>query len=146
MNTAPNFALCCLQCCCACIEVAILYVAEQSYIHVAMTGHDLVDATKTAVGLVYRNFYTFAFVGGMGQSFAGLGTIFIAALTGLVGWSFLGLFEDPDDESAVPIVIFFVYFFWGIIIGSNFMSIYGNASQAIIHCYCMDQEIRQQTG
>jgi hypothetical protein len=50
-------------------------------------------------------------------------------------------FQDNLFTTNLP-TLFFAFISY--VIGGCFMNVYGTAAEAIVHCYCMDEEINQR--
>lgn len=79
----------------------------------------------------------------IGGFFNFIGKLFIAALTGLVGYVIITEAEVYSKKLNSPILPTFVFIVIGYIIGSIFISIYGNAGDSLMHCFIVDCDINK---
>lgn len=77
----------------------------------------------------------------IGGFFNLIGKVFISFLTALAGYVVITRVDRYKDKLNSPILPAFVFLCVGYIIGSIFISIYGNASDALMHCFFVDSEI-----
>jgi hypothetical protein len=79
----------------------------------------------------------------IGGIFNIIGKLFIAALTGLIGYVIITeakMFNEKLNSPVGPTLVFIII---GWLIGHIFISIYGNASDALMHCFLVDCEINK---
>jgi hypothetical protein len=74
-----------------------------------------------------------------------LGRIFIACMTGLFSYLILTRVEQFKGTVTYPEAPAFLCAMVGFTIGSNFMAIYGIASDAILFVFCIEEEIEKST-
>ena len=72
-----------------------------------------------------------------------IGKLFIAAITALIGYLIITKVDKYNDKLNSPILPTFCFLVIGYIIGSIFISIYGNACDALMHCFLVDSDINR---
>jgi len=75
-----------------------------------------------------------------------LGKVFIAILTAFIGYMIIVKAERYSSKiysAFIPTLIIAVIAYC---IGFLFMSVYGMAVDAILHCFLLDEELSKQTG
>lgn len=80
------------------------------------------------------------FIGGV---FNLIGKLFIAAVTGLIGYLIITQVQEYDSKLNSPILPTLLFILIGWIIGSLFISIYGNSCDALMHCFLVDCDINR---
>jgi len=122
-------------------ERFIGHLTKHAYIHLAMTGQNFFPAAWDSANLMFRNAGRFSVTAGIGHLFTFLGEMFISLTVTLIGYTIITnntWYQQNLHSPVVPTVCFAIISY---VIGSNFMSVYGIASDAILHCYCMDEEM-----
>ena len=72
-----------------------------------------------------------------------IGKLFIACITALLGYIIITQAEKYNSKLNSPILPTIVFLFIGYIIGAIFINIYGNACDALLHCFIADCEINR---
>lgn len=108
-----------------------------------MTGKSFCPAAKDAVLLILRNPVRFAITGGLGEVFVAIGRLFICCATGFFCYMVLTKTEHYSTLVSSPEAPVFLCCVIGFVIGSNFMSVYGIACDAILFVFCMDEEMEK---
>lgn len=79
----------------------------------------------------------------IGGVFNFIGKLFIGVLTGLLGYIIITQVESYDKKINSPLLPTVCFLIIGYIVGSIFISIYGTASDALMHCFLVDCEINR---
>ena len=79
----------------------------------------------------------------IGGTFNLLGKLFIACLTALCGYVIITEAPTYDGKLNSPLIPSLLFMLIGYIIGALFINIYGNASDALMHCFLVDCEINR---
>jgi len=133
---------CCL-CCLGCYEKCMEFINRHAYIQIALRGKNFCTSAFDGFAIVIRNLGRWSILGVIGGVFNLIGKLFIAALTGLIGYVIITEADTYNDELNSPILPTLIFVLIGYIIGSIFISIYGNASDALMHCFLVDCEINR---
>jgi len=110
-----------------------------------MTGKNFCNSAADAVGLVFRNPIRFLIVGGLGSVFVAVGRAFISLLTGFICYEIILNDENLKNTIVEPIIPSIFCALIGFVVGSNFMSVYGQSSDTILFVFCIDEEIKKLT-
>jgi len=106
-----------------------------------MTGQNFCASAVESWNLMTRNAARFTVVEGIGHMFTFLGELFICCTTSFIAYLILTNSSYYQQNLHSPLTPTIVIAFLSFVIGSNFMSVYGIASDTILHCYCMDEEM-----
>lgn len=142
-NCFGKYCLACSNCCLDCFERFVRFINRHAYIQIAMTGESFCKAAEDGFFLALRNSTRFGIVHGIGAIFVFIGQLFITLLSTFIGYLILtkvGDFKENIYSTTVPLLFFVLV---SLIIGHTFMSVYGVSADAIIHCFCMDEEIHE---
>lgn len=72
-----------------------------------------------------------------------IGKLFIAVATALTGYIIITEADKYNSKLNSPILPTVVFLFIGYIVGAIFINIYGNACDALLHCFLVDCEINR---
>jgi len=139
-----KFVLGCLQCYMACFERFVKFLNKNAYIQIALTGKNFCMSAKEAFFLILRNPLRFGVVNGIGAIFIFFGKIFVASVTALIGFLVITKVDTFSDELYSPFIPTFVMFVFAYAIGAIFMTVYGLASDAILACFVVDEELSKR--
>eukprot|EP00828_Plagiopyla_frontata_P009593 TRINITY_DN1495_c0_g1_i2.p1 TRINITY_DN1495_c0_g1~~TRINITY_DN1495_c0_g1_i2.p1 ORF type:complete len:641 (+),score=63.83 TRINITY_DN1495_c0_g1_i2:43-1923(+) len=145
-NKLVQCVLRCAQCYVACLERFIEFLNKNAYIQIALSGKGFCGAAKDAMCLIIQNAGRFAVVHGIGQIFIFLGKIFICAFATLGGYLIITRVEKYDEalySTLIPTVLMLILTYT---IGCLFMTVYGMAVDAILHCFLLDEELAKKHG
>jgi solute carrier family 44 protein 1 (choline transporter-like protein)/choline transporter-like protein 2/4/5 len=138
-NNAANWLVGCVDCCLACFERFIRFISRHAFVQIAMRSEGFCKAAQESFFLMLRYAAQFGLVHGIGSLFASIGNIFITALATFFGYYIV--MHDYSGQVYSWIVPCVVFLFVSYIIAHVFMNVYGVSADAIVHCYCMDEEI-----
>jgi hypothetical protein len=79
----------------------------------------------------------------IGGTFNLIGKVFIASLTGLLGYLIITETPKYNDKLNSPLLPALLFILIGYIIGALFINIYGNSADALMHCFIVDCEINR---
>jgi len=139
-----KFVLGCLQCYMACFERFVKFLNKNAYIQIALTGKNFCLAAKDAFFLILRNPLRFGVVNGIGAIFIFFGKVFVASITALIGFLVITKWDRFSAQLYSPFIPTFVMFVFAYAIGAVFMTVYGLASDAILACFVVDEELNQK--
>jgi choline transporter-like protein 2/4/5 len=139
-----KFVLGCLQCYMACFERFVKFLNKNAYIQMALSGKNFCASAKDAFFLILRNPLRFGVVGGIGSIFVLFGKVFVASITSLIGFLVITKWDRFSDELYSPFIPTFIMFVFAYAIGAVFMTVYGLASDAILACFVVDEELSKQ--
>ena len=134
-----KFILNCLLCCLACVEKCMEFINKHAYIMIALRGKNFCSSAWDGFCIVVTHLGDFSILSVIGGFFNMIGRIFIACFTALIGYLIIDhAYGAKLNSPLLPTVIFGVI---GFLIGSIFVSIYGNASDSLLHCFLVDCDI-----
>lgn len=129
----------CVQCCLLCFERFIEFLNRHAYIQIALNGKSFCVAAFEGFGLILSNFGRYSALKLVGGIFILLGKLFISSATAITGYLIITKVESISNELYSPILPAVVMFIFGWITASIFMSIYGVAGDALLHCFATDE-------
>ena len=134
-NKMVSWILKCLVCCVSCFERFIKYISSLGYAYLAISGKNFCGSCANAFVLLVENPMKFGMVAAMGAVFSFVGKIFVAGLTGLIGYFLIKAFTTTYDQlhSTIIPVVFFVIL--GFFVASIFFAVYGVAADSVIICF-----------
>eukprot|EP01017_Pseudomicrothorax_dubius_P041517 TRINITY_DN6650_c0_g3_i3.p1 TRINITY_DN6650_c0_g3~~TRINITY_DN6650_c0_g3_i3.p1 ORF type:complete len:295 (-),score=68.40 TRINITY_DN6650_c0_g3_i3:77-865(-) len=136
-----QYLLTCSQCLFDCLERFIKFLNKNAYIQIAIKGSNFCQAAKDAFALIWQNPIRFSVLAGIGSIFLFIGKIFIAFATTVCGYLIITRAERYKNAISSPILPSILFFIIGYFIGVGFMSVYGMAADAILQCFCLDEEL-----
>lgn len=129
-----------------CLERFIKFISKNAYIQMAITGKNFCASAWNAFCLILKNALRFGTAATIGAIFNVLGVCFIGGANGLVVYSFLHYvpqFKGLTQNWIAPVVIGMLQ---GVIIGGMFMSVFSFASDTILQCFLVDEELNRPDG
>jgi len=139
-----QYTLKCLQCYLACFERFIKFLNKNAYIQIALSGKSFCGAAKDAFFLILRNPLRMGVVTSIGGIFVLFGKIFIAALTALGAYLVLDNWSYFSEKIYTPLIPTIIIFVIAYAIGAIFMTVYGLASDTILACFIVDEELNKK--
>ena len=133
----------CCNCCMACIERCIEYINKHAYIEIALKGKNFCKAAWEGFALIVRNLGRFSALEAIGKIFNAFGIIFVAGCSGLIGFlclEYIPYFKKQITSAVLPVFATIVV---GFVIGSACMNVFGVSSDALMHCFLVDEEINK---
>ena len=109
----------------------------------ALRGKSFCRSAFEGFAIVIRSLGRWSMLYMIGGVFNLIGKLFIGALTGLIGYLIITNVDTYNDKLNSPILPSIVFIVIGFIIGSIFINIYGNSSDALMHCFLVDCEINR---
>ena len=109
----------------------------------ALRGKNFCTSAFDGFAVVIRNLGRWSLLFLIGGVFNIIGKLFIAGITALVGYVIITQVEDYNKKLNSPILPTLLFLLIGWLIGSIFISIYGMSSDALMHCFLVDQEINR---
>ena len=135
--------ICCCQCCMNCIARTIEFINKHAYIQIALKGDSFCTAAWEGFGLLVRNLGRFSTLILLGSFFTFFGTLFIAGASGFIGYIVITKVSYFSDNLNSPVLPTFVMGMVGFIIGMVSMNVYGMSSDALMHCFLLDEELNK---
>ena len=135
--------ICCCQCCMNCIARTIEFINKHAYIQIALKGDSFCPAAWEGFGLLVRNLGRFSTLILLGSFFTFFGTLFIAGASGFIGYIVITKVSYFSDNLNSPVLPTFVMGMVGFIIGMVSMNVYGMSSDALMHCFLLDEELNK---
>jgi len=132
--------------CCGCgvslFEKGYKYYTHHVYIQIALTGDDFDKATRDAYYLMVRNKARFQMVNGIAKKFLQFGQLLIAFVSTYLGYLYITTAERYKEKQVdSPLLVSMFFLVLAYLIGDVFMGVYTTSSDAIIHCFAMDEEM-----
>lgn len=134
-----NIVLCLLSC----IEKCMEFINKHAYIQIALKGRSFCRSAFDGFAIIIRNLGRWTALTAIGGVFNMIGKVFIAGLTGVCGYLIITKAEVYSSKLNSPLLPTLVFVLVGYLIGSVFISIYGNAADSLMHCFLVDCEINR---
>ena len=134
---------CCVECCLRCIEKVLEYINKHAYIMISIKGDCFCVAAWEGFALTVRNLGRFSVFTLLGKLFSNIGTLFITAASGIIGYLVIqnyGFLSEEIDSAFLPV---FCMVMVGLIIGLVSMSVFGMSADALLYCFLLDEEINK---
>eukprot|EP00002_Diphylleia_rotans_P026872 TRINITY_DN5378_c0_g1_i1.p1 TRINITY_DN5378_c0_g1~~TRINITY_DN5378_c0_g1_i1.p1 ORF type:complete len:622 (+),score=127.21 TRINITY_DN5378_c0_g1_i1:58-1923(+) len=135
--------VCCLDCCCKCVEEIVEYIDRNAYILIAIHGDSFCSASVDAFKLIWRNAMQLTVLNFVGDFLIFLGKVLIAALCGIISVGIFRYIEEDLSCWIIPVMIVVLISFG---IASIFLSIYEMTIDTLILCFCEDRELNAKSG
>ena len=131
----------CIFCFLNFFENFIQFLTKHSYTQIAMSGKSFYGSAKDAFYLSVRNSGRFGLVHELGKLFVAFGELCVTLVISVV--TYFVITKVPYFQGSVQYPLLPVAFAGviGYVIGAVFMMVYGVAADAIVHCYCIDEEL-----
>jgi len=143
-NKLAQFAFKCLQCYLACFERFIKFLNKNAYIQIALSGKNFCFAAKDGFLLAMGNPLRYSVLYGITGIFVLFGKVFISALTALGAYLVITKVEKFKEEVYSPVIPTLVVLVFAYGIGNVFMTVYGMASETILACFVLDEELNKK--
>lgn len=91
-----------------------------------------------------RNLPSFKALGGVGSMVIILGKLFISVTTAFICQIILQNSTKLATLLYTPVLPVIIIFIVSYFMGSMFISVYGTSADAILHCYCLDEELHAE--
>jgi hypothetical protein len=140
-NPIVKFMLCYTSYLLACLERCIKFITKNAYIQIALTSKNFCRSAWNAFLLVLKNAFRFGAVSSVGAIFMFLGRIFIICLTVVICYLQMTKWPKVVAETSSPYFPCVVAGLIGYLIGAIFMSIFSFASDTILQCFLLDEEL-----
>lgn len=117
------------------------FINKNAYIQIALTSENFCYSAMTAFILILKHAGKFTLVSNIGNVFIILGKMTIASLTTLIGFLIMENWveiKEALDSPGLPLAIIFMMSYF---VGSVFVSVFSTASNTILQCFLVDQDI-----
>ena len=135
--------LCCVSCCLKCIEKVLEFINKHAYIMIEIKGDCFCVAAWEGFALTVRNLGRFSVLTLLGKVFSYIGTLFIMASSGIIGYLVInnyGFLSEEIDSSFLPV---FCMVLVGLVIGLVTMDVFGMSADTLLYCFLVDEEINK---
>ena len=140
-NKLVTWVIKCMICYVSCLERFIKYISSLGYAQIAISGQNFCSSCATAFKLLMGNPMKFGMVAAMGNIFAFIGKLFVAAASGLIAFYVIKLDTTTKEKlNSVTIPIVFCVFI-GYFVASVFFSVYGVAADSVIICFFHSKQL-----
>jgi len=127
----------CMACCVHCFERFIKFLNKNAYIRIALVGENFCKSAWKAFCLILRNAARYAVIGGLSGIITGIGTLFIMAGGGALGYFILlAIFPEVNPWCCVAL-----YCIMGYVGGKIVMQVFGLSVDSCLVCFLMDEEL-----
>lgn len=140
-NKVAQFAFKCIQCCLACFERFIKFLNKNAYIQIALTGKNFCFAAKDGFLLAAHNPLRYSVLYGITGVFVFFGKVCIGALTALAAYLTITKWDKFSEQLFSPVIPTLIVLVFAYGVGNVFMTVYGMASETILACFVLDEEL-----
>lgn len=145
-NPVVKALLCATRCCLDCLERFIKFISVNAYIQCSITGKDFCSSAWNAFILLLTNAIRFGTAQSIGFIFVMLGMAFIGVANAAGVYAvihYVPQFKGLVTSWIGPVVVGGVI---GLLMGQVFMSVYSFASDTILQCFMVDEELGRPDG
>jgi hypothetical protein len=132
-----------LLCILGCIEKCIEFINYHAFVQISLRGKNFCRSAFDGYSIIIRNLGRWTALTAIGGLFNMIGKLFIAGVTGVIGYIIITQADVYSSKLNSPLLPTLVFILVGYVIGSVFISIYGNAADALMHCFLVDCEINR---
>lgn len=133
-------------CCLDCLERFVKFISKNAYIQCAITGKNFCASAWNAFILILTNALTFGTAASIGTIFVVLGVLFVGSANAAAVYALLHYVPQYQGLASNWIGPVLIAGLEGVLIGQVFMSVYSFASDTILQCYMVDQELNRGPG
>lgn len=131
----------CLTCCVACLEKIVKMINNHAYVEVAMRSTNFCVSAKNGLEIITMNFLRFGVLHGLSEIVM---TFVVLLIT--MGGTYLGYLlvitfgpERREFHGTAASLIVILLITWSV--ARLFAHIWEATSDAILHCYCIDESL-----
>jgi hypothetical protein len=143
-NKCAESCVKCLSYALWCFEKCLKFLSRHAYIQIALLGRNFCSSARMAFNLLLRNAARIGILSLVAPFIHLLGIVGIAAGAGACGAQILQAMH-PDDIQE-PDVVIAVYVVIGLVVGLSVFSVFGLGVDAILQCFCADEEMHAHEG
>ena len=133
----------CLDCCLICITKFLEFINKHAYIMISIKGDSFCTAAWEGFALTIRNLGRFSVLALLGNLFSIIGTLFIMAASGFLGYlviEYYGFLKEEVNSYFLPILCMVII---GLIIGLICMNVFGMSADTLLYCFLIDEEVNK---
>jgi len=145
-GTASEFYKClitCMECCLACCLKCVEFINKHAYIQIALEGENFCTSALNGFAIIVRNLGRWTTLTIIGGFFNFLGLLFVGTGTGMIGYVIITNITLWSAKLTSPILPTIIFCIIGILIGSFFMQVFSTSSDAMLHCFILDEELSE---
>ena len=135
--------MCCLRCCLKCITKFLEFINKHAYIMISIKGDSFCTAAWEGFALTIRNLGRFSVLTLLGSLFSIIGTLFIMASSGIIGYLVIDNYGFLREEIDSPFLPVFCMVIIGLVIGLVSMNVFGMSADTLLYCFLIDEEINK---
>lgn len=134
----------CVKGCLACFDKCLRFINMNAYVYCAIANTPFCESAVHSFLLMLKNSAKFGFVNGIGSMFMFLAKFAVSITTTGIGYGLLQIMvKDAVTHLWVALVLIFLISYF---VSSLFISIFDAASNTILQCFILDQEIGAVKG
>ena len=141
MNGAANLAAKCLVCFAACLEKFVKMINNHAYVEIAMRSTNFCVSAKNGLEMVASNILRFGILHGLSSIVMGFVVVFITMIGTYIGYLLI-IFLSPGQRAfhgTAASLFLIALIMWSV--ATLFAHIWEASSDAILHCYCIDEAL-----
>ena len=135
-----------LICFVECLDRFVRFFNKHAYVEIAMRGTSFCASAVNGMKIVASNFLRFGVLHGIGEIVMNMGVLVICMAGTYLGYIIiitLSPFSRQFHQTAASVLVVLLI---NYSVGSLFAHIWEVSSDAILHCYCLDDELEKRTG
>jgi hypothetical protein len=145
-NKIIKAIICATRYCLDCFERFIKFITKNAYIQIAITGKNFCAAAWNGLILILKNAFRFGAAATIGMIFNVLGVAFVTGANAMVVYGALHYIPHFVGRASNWIAPVAMGGFEGMIIGVAFLSVFGFASDTILQCFLVDEDLKRSDG
>lgn len=133
----------CLTCCVNCLEKFVKMMNNHAYVEIAMRSTNFCTSAKNGMQVVASNFIRFGILHGLSSLVMTFVTLLIVMTGTFLGYIMIVTIgqEKREFHGTAASLIIVALITW--MIASLFAHIWEASSDAILHCYCIDEALEK---
>lgn len=112
----------------------------------AISGKGFISSSYEGFYLMFRNAMRFSALSAVSFILVIFGRLLIALTTAITGVLIITNVQKFKDEIYSPVVPGICFGIIAYMIGAFFLTVYANAADTILTCYCIDEEVHIRLG
>lgn len=133
----------CIRCCLDCFDRLMRYLTRNAYIYMAISSEGFCSSALNSFILMLKNAAKFAFVQSFSEVFMFIAKICISVFS-VVASLLIMMWSLPPNSLANPAMPALFILLIAYVIAGIFVSVFDAASNTLLQCYLVDDDIRKQ--
>ena len=146
LNQTVNCFLKCLVCCVHCLESIVKMINDHAYVEIAMRSTNFCVSAKNGIEIITSNILRFGILHGLSEIVMTFVVLLITMCGTYIGYYMVIYFgpEKREFHGTSASLILICLITWSV--ARLFAHIWESTSDAILHCYCIDETLEHGTA